>query len=237
MSRTLSLSVLVPYRPDGGWRDRHWRNVVHPYLSALVEHWQADAELLVETPAPEGPGHPGDFNHPAAINAAADRSSGDLLMICDADCLPDPAYARLAERAVQAGAQWVRPRLYRKLSRRATEIGLPVGPVPDSAYEWIGDAVSWAGCPIYPRAAFFDVGGYDERISWWGADDVAMGMTMTTLYGESMLLEGVTHLWHPDPIEHNYGHERHRAQQALVDRYTAAAGDPHAIRRVRYGDD
>lgn len=239
---TLSLSILVPYRPDGDWRDRSWNLCVGRYLSTIVEHWQGDAELIIETPPPEGPGTPADFNHPLAINRAAERSSGELLMVCDADCLPDPGYMGLAERAIRDGlAQWTLPRFYRMLTERATLNAHALGELPvdltGPGYEWIGDSVSWAGCPIYPRAAFLDAGGYDERIAWWGGDDICMGLTMTTLYGPAARVAGVTHLWHPHPPEHNYGHERHPAQWSLVQRYIDAAGAPDpatAIRGVRF---
>lgn len=237
VSRTLSISVIVPYRPDRAWRDRAWLGVVAPFWDRVIDEWPADAELLVEEPKPSGPGHPGDFNHPLAINRAAQRSTGDLLFVADADTIPDEAYLYLVERAMRDGReQWGLPLEYRKLNREATEdvlLGDPGATRSDLDYEWVGTGVSWSGCVAVPRQAFFDVGGYDERIAWWGADDVAFGVTMTTLYGNPYRVAGVTHLWHPDPLEHNYGHERHAAQQRLVDRYTAAAGDAHGIRRVR----
>lgn len=252
---TLSLSVIVPYRPDGGERDDTWRYVCAPYWSRIIDDWRSDAELVIETPEPSGPGHPGDFNHPAAINRAAERSSGELLLIADADTVPDDDYPWRVEAGLRRhGAQWALPRFYRKLTRsasinvgsdarwaRASRSPVVVGEhevdwrLPEGYYEWIGDAVSWSGCVAIPRSVFFDVAGYDERIAWWGADDVAMGVTLTTLYGEPARLNGVTHFWHPTPLEHNYGHARHTAQQALVDRYTAAAGDASAIRSVRHG--
>lgn len=250
---TLSLSILVPYRPDGAERDAAWRNVVSPFWSRVVDQWRADAELIVESPKPSGPGHPGDFNHPLAINRAAARARGDLLLVADADTLPDADYPRLAEAAIRRhSAQWALPRFYRKLSSSAsinvgstarwarasrnpvkTNGGAVDWRLPEGYYEWIGDSVSWSGCVAIPRRAFRDVGGYDERIAWWGADDVAMGLTLTTLYGEPARLAGVSHFWHPTPLDHNYGHPQHASQQALVDEYIAAAGDPQEIRRVR----
>jgi hypothetical protein len=237
---TLSISVIVPWRADGGWRDLAWARVVAPFWSRVVEEWPADAELILETPPPSGPGHPGDFDHPGAINRGVARSSGTLLLIADADTLPDASYPRLAARAITVGQQWALPAYYRKLTQEATESMLAYAPtspgswlVSDEACEWIGERVSWSGCVAVPRESFLDAGGYDERISWWGADDVAFGLTMTTLYGDAWRVAGVTHLYHPAPPEHNYGHPRHKIQQAIVDRYVAATGDPAAIRRVR----
>lgn len=253
---TLSLSILVPYRDDKGARSAAWEYVCAPYWSRVVDDWNADAELILETPEPSGPGHPGDFNHPAAINAAAERSRGDLLLIADADTRPDTDYPWLVERALaHHGAQWALPRFYRKLTASASvNLGSDarwkragVQPVqtnggeidwrlPESDYEWIGDSVSWSGCVAIPRAAFLDVGGYDERIAWWGADDICMGLTLEALYGPPARIRGVTHFWHPTPLEHNYGHGRHDEQERLVDDYRAAARNPDRIRSVRYGD-
>lgn len=251
---TLSLSILVPYRPDRGRRDAAWQHVVSPYWSRVVDEWRADAELIVETPEPSGPGHAGDFNHPLAINRAAARARGDLLLVADADTLPDADYAWKVERALRAGhAGWALPRFYRKLTsaasvnvgsdarwKRASRTPVQVGgldPVdwrlPEGYYEWIGDSLSWSGCVAIPAKAFADVGGYDERIAWWGADDVAMGLTLETLYGAPARIAGVTHFWHPTPLAHNYGHARHTGQQAIVDDYIHAAGRPDEIRRVR----
>lgn len=252
---TLSLSILVPYRPDKGARTSAWEYVVAPYWSRVVDDWRADAELIVETPEPSGPGHAGDFNHPLAINRAAARASGDLLLVADADTLPDNDYPWKVERVLRSGhAQWALPRFYRKLTsaasvnvgsdarwKRASRTPVVIGGnaaepdwrLPEGYYEWIGDSVSWSGCVAIPRAAFRDVGGYDERIAWWGADDICMGLTLEALYGPPARIAGVTHFWHPTPSEHNYGHERHVIQQALVDEYIDAARNRDEIRRVR----
>ncbi len=100
--------------------------------------------------------------------------------------------------------------------------------------DWVGEAVSWSGLVMVPREGFEAVRGYDERISWWGADDCAFALTMNALWGDCARLPGAAfHLWHPAPLDQTYGHQEHRRQQALVDRYIAAAGDPDAISRVR----
>lgn len=227
-----AVSVLVPYRPDGGHRDRAWR--------FNRRRWETTGHELVLELAPDG-AHPGEFNHPLAINRAAARATGDVLVIADADTTFDPAWVAEAARLVATGAAaWVLPRFYDKITKRASRrilAGDPAGPIGPYEVEWRGDSVSWAGLVVVPRAGFETVGGYDERIAWWGADDVAFGLTMTALVGPVTRLEGAAmHLWHPQPLEHTYGHERHRSQQRIVDRYIAAADQgPDAIRKVRFG--
>lgn len=229
------VSVLVPYRPDGGYRQQAWEHLVGPAWAA------SGAEVIVESP---GPGkHPGDFNHPRAINAAAARASGDVLIVADADTfwrasdLPE----RLAE-TVRSGAAWAMPRHYAKLtvsqSRQLVKgtSSQSLAGLHDRAH-WVGDSVSWSGLVCVPATAFHAVGGYDERWDFWGADDVAFGLSLDTLVGRHERVAGsCLHLWHPEPLAQTYGHEHHRAQYALGEDYKMAAGDPEAMRRVRFAE-
>lgn len=227
------VSVLVPYRPDGGYRQAAWEGVVR-------DTWgQSGAELIVQSPGPGA--HPGEFNHPAAINAAAASASHELLIVADADCLWTPTdLPALLVEAVQGGAHWAMARRYAQLtvtqSRRLVKRSAPPSEVLLQRAQWVGDSVSWAGLICVRAKDFAEVGGYDERWAWWGADDVAFGLSMETLVGPHVRVPGsILHLWHPTPLAHNYGHERHPEQYALGERYKAAAGDREAMLQVRFG--
>jgi hypothetical protein len=225
------ISVLVPYRPDGGHRDRAWEWIRRRWT-------EFDVELVIE--ADDGGEHPGEFNHPRAINRAAARAAGDVFIVADADTAFDPAWVRDAvHRVTDGAARWCLPRCYDKLTEASTAkllAGAPTAAIGAYDVEWCGDSVSWAGLVVVPREAFDRVGGYDERIAWWGADDVCFGLTMDALWGRHTRVAGAAmHLWHPQPSEHTYGHRRHPGQQALVNRYVAAAENPEAIRKVRFG--
>lgn len=235
MSNLENVSVLVPYRPDGGNRQRAWELVCRPYWELF------DCEIIVETPEPEGPGHPGDFNHPAAINRARERATGDVLIIADADTHPgDPVDMVRLLRTPYRRVPWVMPMRYSKLSEARTNEELDAGGnarriFEADAYEWEGLGVCWSGCVVVRTDDFDHVGGYDERIAWWGADDICFGLTMNALVGKAERHPcGCMHFWHPAPLEHNYGHERHLEQQRIVDAYVRAADDPAAIARVRW---
>jgi glycosyltransferase involved in cell wall biosynthesis len=234
---TPRLSILVPYRPGEPWRDRSWTEAVRPAWQEIVDH--LNAELIVESPGPGA--HPGEFNHPRAINAARQRASGEVLVIADADTEPDPPSWIVAAAGLSAlgRAHWVLPAEYWQLSAAQTQAALSdTGDWVDdpTRAEWVGYAQSWSGCVVVAAWAFDLVGGYDERWEFWGSDDAAFSKCMDTLVGPVTRLEGrCLHYWHPRPSAHHYGHERHREQHALQERYDAAAGDVEAMRLVRFG--
>lgn len=220
------VSVLIPYRSDGRYRDMAFLRHVRPRWQALQEQ---GFELIVQSPV-DGKS-PAEFNHPAAINAAAARAKGEIFLIADADTTwaPDDLPARLVA-AVHEGAPWAMPRRYATLTLpQSRKLVTSISPPDESLLQkagWVGDSVNWSGLVCVPRAGFDAVKGYDERYEFWGADDVAFGLSLDTLHGAHVRVEGsCLHLWHPTPLDHNYGHRRNREQAALTERYKHAAGD------------
>jgi hypothetical protein len=231
----MKVSVLVPYRPDGGHRDSAWAWIERRWWYSF--HGD-EIELLVG--GDDGGRNPGEFNHPLAINRLADEASGDVFVIADADTAPDPWFIRLAASWVQDEiVNWALPMQYRKLTQQVTE-GVIATNAPDADLnqyetEWIGESVSWSGTVVAPRAGFELVGGYDERFAFWGADDSSFAAAMSTLWGPVTRLPGACfHFWHPAPLEETYGHARHQEQHALNQRYLDAWGDVEAMRKVRF---
>jgi hypothetical protein len=231
----MKVSVLVPYRPDGGHRDRAWA-----WIEKRWRHFYGDEiEMLVG--GDDGGRNPGEFNHPLAINRLAARATGDVFVIADADTAPDPAFIREATTAVASGfVVWALPTQYRKLTETATELAVRLAQfdyeLARLSTEWIGYSVSWSGTVVVPRNGFEFVGGYDERFAFWGADDSSFAAAMATLWGPFARLPGACyHFWHPQPLEETYGHWRHEKQYALNQRYLDAWGDPEAMKKVRFG--
>ena len=229
----MKLSILVPYRPDGGQRDRSWS-----WLRARWAHQHPGVEVVVG--CDDGGDTPGQFNHPLAINRAAAEAGGDIFLIADCDTAANPEWVDRAAHLIDSGeAPWVMPTHYIQTSPEAAEEIL-AGPVyavlpMDVPAVWVGVNVSWAGLVMVPRHAFELTGGYDERYAYWGPDDASFGITMDTLHGDHVRLPGAAfHIWHPQPITDTFHHGHFDEQRQLVERYQAAAGDPVAIREVRF---
>lgn len=226
----MSISALIAYRPtEDGWRDRAWREEVLPYLEIVCD------EVVVESPEPAGDGSPDDFNKPRAINRARARARGDVLLIGDADTHPGDVGGMLyyLERAWQH-VPWVLPQRYVKLTRAATERWLDGPPSPGSEedYEWVGNGVSWSGGVLCRAADFDTAGGYDERFTRWGADDVAFAMMMNALVGPVERHPcACYHLWHPGAENRAQPKEQHDLMYRYID---AAAEGPDAVRAVRF---
>ena len=228
----MTVSVLIPYRPEPSRRALA-DLVVHRARAAVVP----PGEVIVSDDRGENDDL---FNHGQAVNIARASASGDVLVILDADT----TYSNriLFQKAVEqtaADRRWRMPRYYRRLTESTTARYLQDAPggafLPDEI-EWEGDGVSWAGIVIVPAEHFDAVGGADERYVGWGADDVALGLALTTLVGPAVRYEGAAlHLWHPRD-EENLGWHRHSvAERELTDRYMAAAGDPVAMEALLEG--
>lgn len=214
------ISVLVPYAPDGGQRERSWR--------WLERRWgTVDVELVLQT----GDGTAGAFEQSRAINRAAERAAGDTFVIVDADVALEAQWVWEAANLVESGeAKWILPQRYRQLTAVATDQILnlhPAAPIPpELPTEWLGDGVSWTGGVVLRREAFDVVGGYEERFGGWGGNDVSLGAALDTLWGPLTRLEGeATHLWHPRTGLDAQPQPSHD----LMYRYINARGDAEAM--------
>jgi Glycosyl transferase family 2 len=222
------VSVLVPYRPDYGWRDAAWRWIRPRWLALGVD-------LVEESPGPGA--SPAEFNHPLAINAARRRAKGEVLIVADADTSWDPGWVESAARRVRSGEEtFVLPSEYWQLTREQTTALRDYELAPEYAdealAEWVGYGVSWAGLVVVAAETFDAAYGYDERFAWWGSDDGAFALAVQAIAdARPFRLPGrALHHWHPRPEEmHPHQGENH----ALMRRYVAAAGDGAAMTRVR----
>lgn len=216
----MTLSVIVPYGPDGGYRDRAWEWIQRRYRALL-----ADAEIC--TGAPDHIGEPGLFNRPQAYNRAFAKSTGDIIMLADADTAFSAEWVRDAVTVAEAGG-WVMPKLYVKHSETYTDNLLCGSPTATIVVDELDEVVpnSWSGLVVMPRAAFELVGGGDERHLGWGWEDICLGLSVETMWGPHTRLDGYAHhLWHPTPLDDNFGQIHTHDQRALTRRYEAAAGN------------
>lgn len=209
-SRGHGISIIIPFRcPD--MKHPRARNI-----EWLKRYWAAqlpDAEIIIgEDPDMDVP-----FSKSVAINNGVAKSTGDVLVLVDADgyieiesvlhCAKEIRLARKLGHRL-----WFVP--YRQFYRLTEHISKKLlnsnpkhphkFPCPPDKEHRLGDSDPstghWYGAmiQIMPREAFELVGGWDPRFRGWGGEDHAAMRAMDTLYTIHKTLPGqVLHVWHP----------------------------------------
>jgi len=236
---TTVVSVLIPYREQGGWRDRHLNTVMDHWRSALGD----TGEVILGSCSADSP-----FNRSEACNDAFDGSIGSLIAIADADTLFDPNAITLATAAVTNGAPWVVPHdMYYNATREWTQdfyacdqknreqkLRSIVHPLHHE--HALKNTIS--GMLVMSRDAFVTAGGMDQRFIGWGYEDDAFGYALWTLVGKPVrVLESfVVHLWHPRSDAENFKQPHILENKALMLRYRSANMNPESMRELIGGN-
>ena len=196
MSATTRFSLLFGYLGDDGHRDE--------LFGWVLRWWQAN---FPDVQTCTGRNFDSPFHRGKARNDAATWAERDLLIIADADTVPEAGAVREGlEMVAENRAPWVIP--YGQLSYynltedftrefiklRPEDTQLPVFEEDD----WDHQLTAWAGVLILPKIAFQAVGGYDERFIGWGGEDNAFQLALDKMVGTHARVNGsVAHLWHP----------------------------------------
>lgn len=207
----MTVSVVVPFRPDGAERDRNWAWLRSRHEAAGWEVVEGDCD--------------GEWNKPAAVNHAARRASGSLLVISDADVFVSPAHLDAAVARARH-APWVVPhRETRRLTEAATVKVLEGGDprrLPTAAPVRVAGA--GGGLLVVSAEAFWSVGGMDERFEGWGFEDVSFALALDCLVGPHVRLDApLYHLWHPRQPRPKPTPGRLLPNRVLYRRYVEAA--------------
>jgi glycosyltransferase involved in cell wall biosynthesis len=208
--RGTGISIIIPFRaPKTDYRRRL-------NLDWLLRYWTVQlpgAEVIVS----DDPHVNGAFSKSAAVNAGVYRSTGDILVIVDADGYIDAdAVVHCADEIRKEAARgrrlWFVPyRKFYRLNEAASDLLLSSDPAdpcmfsnPPDPERIQGDADPnvghWYGAmaQILSRTAYNIVGGWDERFRGWGGEDhAAMRATDTLYWHHKSLPDQVLHLWHP----------------------------------------
>lgn len=180
----MKVSVLIPWRSDGGARERVWR-----YLLPLWERTGAD--ICVGTDTGVGP-----FNCSMAQNNAFAKAKYDTLVMFGADQLPDVQAIQDAQDSLNSGLSWL-PIMAETgyYSREGTERIL-AGADPDTiALDYTLEFCT--GLIALTRATYRAVGGMDERFVGWGYEDAAFRQSLAGMFGAPAALPHVLRcLWH-----------------------------------------
>lgn len=188
------ISIVIPFRSQDNDRD-----VLLDYVVERYSGFWPDAEIIVSDCEGER------FNRSAARNRGVEASSGDTLIIADADTITDKKNLEVGTSIVGTTNRWVLPyndRGYWNLNHDFTRYVLNHDPLADVSYRdtefgWNHRIESWAGILIMPREAFDAVNGYDERFKGWGYEDNAFRLALDVLWGSYLRTDGdVYHLYH-----------------------------------------
>lgn len=207
---------LVPWRADGGHRERLW--------DWCGTHW---SRSLPDIPIVQGNSPDGPFNRSAAINDAA-RGEWDVGVVLDADVIADPAQVRQAMRiASDTGRVTLPYTLFVGLNASMTTKIL-AGRGQGVSRSWDRGArfrstIHESSIVCIPRTLWDEVGGFDERFVGWGQEDVAFIQACRILGGEIERVPGVVyHLWHPKSPERHTRRVEYVKNQELGQRYRMA---------------
>lgn len=215
-------ALLVPYRADGGQRDRLWR-----FCRRRWQQIAPDVQLIEGEDAGEGL-----WCRSEALNDAAAQTAAEVLIVCDADVFTTREQLDLLIH-VAATTRRFTVGFHRtvKLDPTGTDMVLDgwrdgwerhVETMPE------GDADAFVAVH---RDLWDEVDGFDERFVGRGWQGVAFRVACETLAGPRVTLWGdLWHLWHPyGPADGDRGD----VNRELLDRhYIPHQHDPDGMRRM-----
>ncbi len=222
--------ICVPWRSDYGQRERVWR--------ACATRWAAmfpAGSVWLGT----WPAQP--FNRAAARNAAVAELTGnvpdwDVAVLSDADVmLADADQLHTAVNVARQTGRLVYAHTWQAtLGRDATErvlAGEDPATLPRDDAEW--EQQTYSGVYAVPRPLWDTLGGFDERFTGWGCEDMAFMLGAKVFGGRVARTTGtVYHLHHDRPREEREGQPYYPANHALFERYQAASKSATAMREV-----
>lgn len=222
----MNFSVLIPYRPTHRIRAKSFEWLLRRYK----KHFP-NVQICVADSTEE------EFNRSQARNLAYRDAEHDMLLIADADTVPEPLFILRAIDMVIDGAPWAIPYdTYYNLGVDATIRTLKQWPdeavvFDDSECEHI--IQSTAGMLVVPRAAWEEVDGYDEHFTGWGYEDNAFQLCLDTLVGKHVKVDGGRgiHLWHPAPETVRFDQPNIAHNRQLYEQYKRLSRNPDRLRR------
>jgi hypothetical protein len=138
------------------------------------------------------------FNRSASRNLGVKMAGHDeIVVVCDADTVPDPAGLKVALSAASAGGLHYPFAVVNYLTEAGTTLVLQ-GEQPDPARIEFSLPDAHGGCMVMLASDWCRAGGMDEKFYGWGFEDNAWWATVKDRIGHPMHHPGVAwHLWHP----------------------------------------
>ncbi len=219
----LPAKIVIPWRPapsriDAFERVQHWYREAFPDVP--IETIDTDDDVFVLA---------------ACRNRAmASAAPEDVVVLSDADTLPEPAALTAAVAAATAGDAVHLPYdEYRWLGREGSAQYAEGRPLSDCDHELVVGACS--GVYVATPRAWFAHGGQDERFRGWGFEDAAWNLAHETLMRTPPRRHRgrVYALHHVAEVRSGAGYDANAARMEL---YRAASGDAEAMARLVAGN-
>lgn len=209
----MTVSVLVPFLGGCEWRQRALDHVsrVHAEVGEVV---------VGRCRSP--------WRKAAAVHDAVERSSGEVLVVADADCVVDVARSVVA---VQQGAAWSMPHhTVNRLDQQATlDVYAGTDPAATTGRTELPYKGSYGGGVVVLTRDTWERCPLDARFVGWGQEDLSWALALNTLAGRcERFAAELFHLWHPPAVRASRGHGN-EAGLALHERYRAARRAPDAM--------
>lgn len=241
------ISLLIPFSSKDPIRKASFK--------WLLQYWKTelpDAQIVI------GHSYSTPFCKGEALNEAAKKATGKILVILDADAylsgkIINHCATRILEEEAKGNHLWYVP--YRHLYRLKQGITQRIlASDPSDPYriaspplpilvEDNGNMAKYghrygAMIMIFPREALDTLGCFDERFKGWGGEDIALLRALDTLYAKHKTTKNsIFHLWHPF-IGNTYRTRKWKGQTNansngnLASKYNRATRHPSLMRKL-----
>jgi len=214
-------TIVVPWRdtdPD--------RAQAFEFVSTRLHTLLPDARLILADSGHE------PFNRAASRNHGVTLADEGVVVICDADTIPEVEPLHAAINAAAADGLLHLPYThYRALSKAGTTAARG-GTKLRGCHAELETTCSQGGILVMRADTWQAAGGMDERFTGWGFEDAAFHAAVRTVHGDVIRHAGtIHHLWHPSDID--FTSNEYAANRALCQRYENAYGDPRVMRALQ----
>ncbi len=192
-----------------------------------VRHWYARMLPEFELATIDSGDEPFNLARCRNLAVASMPGPGDVVVLNDADTLPEPESLRAAVAAARTSGLVHLPYTEYHWLGEVGSAQFAAGRAPEQCdYELVNGACS--GVYVTTRGTWEAYGGQDERFRGWGHEDAAWYLAHTTMLGEPPRRHpGRVYALHHVAPERAGNH--YDANAELMDRYRTASGDRVAM--------
>lgn len=193
------ISILIPYKSDGEYRDRSFIWVIKRYEALMP-----NSEICIGTCDTK------PFCKSSAVNNAAKLATRDIFIIADVDLVFDLNQIAKAILGLTSST-WIIPYTtlnYLTLEQTKTlqqmKPSVIINNINFTGYKERDCKFIYGGINIVPREYFEKIGGFDERFKGWGFEDDAFQRSLDALCGpHNRIKTALWHMYHPPAPRNN----------------------------------